>query len=194
MDSINTKLLQIQIYYFYMLADGECTAAEGKNFFSICNAMNISDDDLRRTINFCEVRIQDISKDNSAKVIQEITWLLSDHERSICGTIVSINRNKETQATVIWNLINLGYADNEYSEAEKKVVSFLSDYWAIDEAMLADMIDTAETIFLLTQQKKWLESTSKPYVEIKKSIENIDKNIKQMFANIELLIADAEIA
>lgn len=208
---------QLGIYYLYMLVDGEVTNEELKRFSTICNSMDVDSDEKKEIISSCKEAIPGPGSDNSAEVIQEITRLLAEsriciptfysiamgtpheknssnptpHEKNLNNPI---NRDKITQTKVIWTLINLGYADEEYSEPEQKVVSFLADYWEMNSAVLSDMVDTAKTILALTKQKEWIKTTRKPYDTISAVIKEIDERIKQMFQNIEILISEAEIA
>jgi len=208
---------QLGIYYLYMLVDGEVTNEELKRFSTICKSMDISSYRKEEVINSSKEAIPGPGSDNSAEVIQEITRLLAE-SRSCIPTFYSIamgtpheksssnptpfeknlsnpiNRDKITQTKVIWTLINLGFADEEYSEPEQKVVTFLADYWEMNSAVLSDMVDTAETILALTKQKEWIKTTNKPYDTINEGIKEIDKRIKRMFQNIEVLISEAEIA
>lgn len=187
------SIIELKIYYLYMLADGKCTEAESERFASICNSMDVDADDKEEVISFCEEAVRSGGRDNSTKIIRKITKLLADDENSVMG-FGSINMDKETQTKIIWTLINLGYADVEYSDPEQKVVSFLADYWEMNGAVLTDMIDTAETILALTKRKEWIKTTTKPYDTINASISEIDKSIERMIRNVEILISEAEIA
>lgn len=190
---LTSNKVQLKIYYFLMLADGKCSAGEKTKFTSICKSMDVDDDDKKEVIDFCENAIHVSNSDNSPKVIREITKLLAEEENSIFS-FESLNRNKCKQVETVWMLINLGYADIEYSEAEKKVVSFLADYWEIDAFTLADLNDTAETVLALARQKEWVKTTSKPYDVVSANIAKIDEAISRMAKNVEILISEADIA
>lgn len=188
-----SKKVQLKIYYLFMLADGKCSADEKAKFTSICKSMDADDDDKKEVIGFCENLINVSGSDNSTRVIREITNLLAEEGREIFFW-GSLNKNKCKQVETIWTLINLGYADTEYSEAEKKVVSFLTDYWEIDALTLADLNDTAETVLALTRQKSWVKTTNKPYDVVSANIAEIDEAVSRMAKNIEILISEADIA
>jgi uncharacterized tellurite resistance protein B-like protein len=192
MFSFLRKDVQLKIYYLYMMADGQCTEDENDKFMSICESMDTEETATKEIISFCQEVVHSTGSDNSSKVIHEITKLLDD-QGSGFFLFGSINRDKKTQAKVIWTLINLGYSDDRYSEPEQKVISFLVDYWKMDNTVLSDMTDTAETILALTKQKEWIKTTNKPYDIISKFINEIDESINQLFQNIEILISEAEI-
>lgn len=193
------KKVQLKIYYLFMLADGKCSSNEEEMFCSICKSMDIGDDHKMEIINFCENAVHISSNDNSAQVIREIAKLLAEDNSDFFGftsiyPINSINKDKCRQVETIWNLLNLAYADTGYSEAEKKVVSFLAEYWEIDPLTLSDLNDTADTILALTRQKDWLKTTSKPYDVITANLKEIDEAIARMAKNVKLLIAESNIA
>ena len=188
-----SKKVQLKIYYLFMLADGKCSADEKEKFTSICKSMDVNDDEKKEVIGFCENLINVSGSDNSARVIREITNLLAEEGKGIFFG-GSLNKNKCKQVESMWTLINLGYADAEYSEAEKKVVSFLTDYWEIDAPTLADLNDTAETVLALTRQKDWVKTTNKPYDVVSANIAEIDEAVSRMAKNIEILISEADVA
>lgn len=182
-----SKKVQLKIYYLFMLADGNCSSDERAKFSSICKAMDVDSDDENEVIDFCKNAVHISSKDNSAQIIREISKLLVEEGGFL-------NKDKSKQVEITWNLINLGYADIEYSEAEKKVVSFLTEYWEVDPLTLSDLNDTADTILALTRQKEWVKTTSKTYDVISATIKEIDATIKRMANNVEILISESNIA
>jgi len=60
--------------------------------------------------------------------------------------------------------------------------------------MIQAMIDTADTLLIMTKQKEWLQTTDQQYCVIRDSIQEVDDNINRLFNNIEVLISEAEIA
>ena len=121
---------KLKIYYLFMLADGRCSDGENDKFDKICQTMKADDKDKQEVIDYCNKAISVFSDDNSAMVTAEISNLLSAY-----GSFLE----KSDEAEVIWNLINLAYADGEYSEPEKRVVTFLKNCWnALKQCEKAD--------------------------------------------------------
>lgn len=179
------KEIQLKIYYLFMLADGKITKNELDEYEKICNAMDVNTDEIMEIVNFCENAIHNTGNNNSEQVVKVISEL---------NGLSRITYDKKIQTEVIWTLINLGYADTNYSDPEKQIVSFLIDSWELDAAIVADMYDTAETLLFLEKQKEWLKTTDKSFDIISSSIKKIDITIEQMFKNIEILISEADIA
>lgn len=188
-------LLQLKICFLFMHADGESSPSEMKYLNDILAKSNLSKESLQDFQTFCGQMTLKMSSGNPKTVISEIDRLLeeddSDRVYSMFGLIDEI---KAMQAQTIWTLINLGYADSEYSEQEKQVVNHLIERWEMDPLLVAEFNDTADTILALTLQKQWIQNTSKPYADINNIIQELDRNITSMFANVETSISEANIA
>ena len=92
---------------------------------------------------------------------------------------------------MIWNLINLGYADKDFSESERNVIDFLAEHWKINEQLLLEMLDIADTMLALTKQKDWIKTTSKPYDSIREVVEEADRDMEKLKKSIELTLKNA---
>lgn len=73
----------------------------------------------------------------------------------------SLNSDKVLQAQTLWNLINIGYADEKYTYSEQQVVEYLADMWDVDKKLYSAMIDTADTMLMLTNKKEFIEECLK---------------------------------
>ena len=213
-----TKQTQFKIYSLFLLSDGKWTAEEERCLRNIAGQMELSYEDTEKTIQYCQelpikegdnaeliIRIMDETlgfpaseeafghstpqKDAAITIAKGLLLKTS----MIAGTIANqINWHVDLQTEVIWTLINLGYADAEYSEPEKKVVRHLVKVWNIKEEIVSEFIDTAETILLLTKQIEWLKSVGLSYDETKKRLETVEQQIQLMFDNIQATISEAD--
>ena len=198
------KIKQLKIYYLFMLADGRCSAGESDKFDSICRSMEVNDKDKQDVIDYCNKAIAVFSDDNSAMVMAEISKLISSDNSVSVNMSLGLNigyssafrfsLTKSEEAEIIWNLINLAYADGEYSEPEKRVVTFLKNCWKIDDATFSDFIDTAETMLALETEKQWFKKTGKNFDETVAKIHGIDDTISRLAQNVGLLISEADLA
>ena len=144
------KEAKLKLYYLFMLADGEATANEEEQLAAIRDAMGITEGDIKKIKRSYE-HLEVIPRgDYSALVIGEIDKMLTGEEKTWWDPI---NRNKRKQALVIWTLVDLGHADGDYSEPEKKVVAHLVDKWDFDKGTLATMLETAQTMLTLREKK-----------------------------------------
>lgn len=189
------KLQQLKICFLFMHADGESSPSETKYLNNIVSKGNLSKESLQEFQAFCGQMTLKMSTGNSKTVISEIDELLGEKRSGLLSfAFGSIDGSKTMQAQTIWTLINLGYADSEYSEPEKQVVDHLIKRWEMDQILVAEFNDTANTILALTLQKQWVQNTSKPYTDINNIIQELDRNIASMFANVETSISEADIA
>lgn len=186
---------QLKIYYYFMMADGKCTSEELNKFELICKEMGVQQDDMLRIARECELAVDISGKNGSARVKAVIQALLEDDgspfEKEDNSKRCHLTRNKQRQIYVIWNLINLGYADQEYSSEEKSIVEFLVDFWEIDDKLLAEMFDVAETLLELIKQREWIKTTSKPYDLIHKIVEETDRDIEKLKVSMERTLEEA---
>lgn len=187
------KVRQLKIYLLFMEADGESSKTELKHLDDIVSTMNLSDTERTEFQAFLgRLSLEHLSGD-SASAISEINKLLDDKQGSFFLFNRDLDSDKTLQTQTVWTLINLGYADGEYSDAEKAVVENLINRWEMDPILTAELNDTADTILALTREKEWVQNTAKPYKEINSIVQEIDQDIAAMFANIEITIAEAKI-
>ena len=200
--------LKAKLIYLFLLADGECSTKEKVEFETLCKTMKIDETERAKFVNYYENRF--FKNDNSAEIIQEMYELLeksskADYQigfivRGLLGEseldIDSLwsNQGKREQLELIWAMVNLGYADTEFSVAEQRVIRFLANHLGVDSAVYTDMLETAETILALVEQENWLKTSRRSSWEINNEVAKIEKIIEQMYANIEQLLLEAEVA
>lgn len=187
-----TRDTLLSIYCLFMLADGDYALSEQQRFASLCEQMEVSDEKKKELEAHClEVPIEPYG-DNSVLITRKIKEILDEDKKYFSP--YNPYEDKSLQAQALWTLINLGYADTDFSGPERKVVFSLMNYWAVDKAVAKDLWDTAETISALTKQKEWIKTTRKPYDIVHRAIEEIEKDIHLMAENTEVLIRELEIA
>lgn len=175
-----------KIFVLFLLADGKGKPEELHYLDTISKDMVFEDYETEEILNECQELLTP-DTDNSEKVIQEIK-----KELDWCWDDFLLEHEVSVQAKIIWTLLNLGYADQEYSEPEQKIVKYLIERWKIKSELVEEMLDTAETILLLTKQKAWLETSTKSQKKIKECIDEIDHKIDLMFNNIQVTISEAD--
>lgn len=188
---------QLKIFNLFLMADGKITTQEKVKLDAIYDAMNVEKKDRDEIEAYCSNALyDDESDDNSSQIIQIIKNLLGDKTSNDLLFMRSLNEklnyNKSEQINTIWNLINLGYSDNDYSVPEIKLVKFLCDFWSIDNKTIKELEDSAETLVALYSQKEWIKTTNKSYDEINRFIINIENDIKKISKNIELTMEEIE--
>lgn len=181
---------QLKVFYYFMMSDGKCTSEELDKFVQICNEMDVGQDDMSKIARECELAVDTSGKDCSMRVKKVLYALLEDDVRGY-GDWQRLKSDKQKQIYVIWNLINLGYADKDFSESERNVIDFLAEHWKINEQLLLEMLDIADTMLALTKQKDWIKTTSKPYDSIREVVEEADRDMEKLKKSIELTLKNA---
>ena len=177
----NNKNEEASLYYLYMMADGNVSHSEEKLFDSICKDLNLDDESKKEVINKCKEMSRGSSDIFSVMVREKV-----DEKASNIGLFT----NYSGLARIIWNLVNLGYADSKYSGGEKKFVKYLVDKWSISPEVLQEFVDTADTILALSKQKEWIATTYvKGTVRDKKERE-VDAQINEMLEYVKLTIKE----
>lgn len=189
------------LYYLYMMSDGEVSPGEKKMFNTICKELCINDDDKKEIIDECTKLAREYTDILGAivdKVINEngeVMWKDNSEGTSIFKVFGNLfTQGYVYKAKVLWNLVNLGYADKVYSEPEQRIVRYLIDKWFDDRSVgmeiYQEFLDTADTILALTKQKEWIKQTFSDTNDEKKKEREISNEIKQLLSDVELSIEE----
>lgn len=102
--------------------------------------------------------------------------------------------DKQDEGKIIWTMINLSYSDNDFSDNEKVIIQYLVKVFEVDEGLLADMLDTAETIQIIVNQIEWMKNSNQGYNLINKETIELQRRIEEQFKNIEISISEIDCA
>lgn len=167
---------QAKLYYLYMMSDGDMSDREKKLFDKICKELYLDTDDKKRIKQECN----EISKEEKMTCIEVVE---KNAEESYTYGILDINLNKyvsdEDKAKILWNLVNLGYADSHFTITEREVVDFLREYWEIPDSLYQEMVDVAETCLALEKHKLWIEGLPETDYKMEK-IKQVKKDLKHV--------------
>ncbi len=171
------------LYYLYMMADGRISYSEEQMFRTLCLELRIDERSRNEVIDYC-LQIREHTLD-MLFVIMGVVIPASDDNRFVLprGTF-------SDYARMIWNLVNLGYADADYSEAEKEIVRYLMDKWKVPKVLYQEMIATADTMAALTKQRGWVLDTYAEGLERDEKLKRIDEAIDKLHRNIKISIQE----
>lgn len=170
------------LYYLYMMADDDVSYSEEKLFDSICKDLNLEVESKKDVINKC--------KEITEKSTDIFSVMVSEKIDEEVGNGWFGLRDASSLARIIWNLVNLGYADSRYSDEEKKIVKYLVDKWSVSAEVLQEFVDTADTILALSKQKEWIAATyGKDAIRDKKEKE-VNAQINEMLEYVKLTIKE----
>lgn len=174
---------EVMLYYLYMMADGDVPNNEKKIFNTICKDLKIDNDTKKSLIKKCRGLV-----DGADDILNIIIREKLDEEVGQVGVMFFHFRGVSSSARIIWNLLNLGYADSVFSDEEKKIVNYLIDKWSVNPEVYQEFVDTFDTILALEKQKEWIASTFPESSARNKRKRNIDTIIKQLHDDVKLTI------
>ncbi len=172
---------QIKLYYYFLRADGKVSDAEREWLERFAHENDIDMNDINKLIRECENEMKNIAEGDVVSVIALIARLLS---YDIPGVNNYIGK-------VIWNLIDYGGCDGEFSAEEKTVIKFLVDFLGIDK-------ESVDQLHQLHSQKQALEESkgalkkdrSKTYDEITEALEMVDEEVEECDNQVEELMEE----
>ena len=173
---------EAKLYYLYMMADGEVNGREWTKFDQICKELKIEPETEKEIIKDCK-KSEEQSQDLLNVIINE--KIDEKAGRGLFGI-----QNVSSQARIIWNLVDLGYADREYSNEEKRIVNYLVDKWSVDPEILQEFVDIADTILALTRQKSWIYNQFPRGAERDKREKKVDNQIMELLGDVKLTIKE----
>lgn len=179
----NVRIEETTLYYLYMLVDGNVTNKKKDIFDDLCRELKVDSDEKKEIINICKKKIE-----GQASVLDVIVTEKFDEQvgRRWMGL-----RDASSLARVIWNLVNLGYADSKYSEEEKKIIQYLMDKWSVSLEVYQEFIDVSETLLSLEQYRGWISSVYPKGRLGEKKKKNVENEIQMLLDDIQLTISEA---
>ena len=203
---------QAKLYYLYMMSDGDISDGEKKLFDKICKELHLDADDKKRIRQECnklskeeKMTCIEVVKKNAGESYRDNAFLhitcndftppdIIRHMRDM-DKILNIDLDKyvfeEDKAKILWNLVNLGYADSHFTIDEREIVDFLREYWEIPDSLYQEMVDVAETCLALEKHKLWIEGLPDTDYKLEK-LKQVEKDLKQVQKTILTTISEIE--
>lgn len=173
--------LQIKVYYYFLLCDGQLSDDEMEHLSYICEELGVSEEDMNKQISYLENQIS--YKGNQQHYTDERR---SINPERLFEVIKNLLRRTEVyllprkQLEIVWNLLGLAYADKTMSATEKSYISVVSKEWGIKDSIVNELADIANTIYMLKAKQSWVESADMPEDEKSRFKSEIDSDIEGM--------------
>lgn len=106
---------------------------------------------------------------------------------------MTIKGNSE-KIKLMCSIAETGFKDYQNIYGEKKVLAFIGAILGLDHLIVAEFIDTIDTILEIENQKNFIKSLNRPYVVISEKLKEHDKNVEMLKNNIKIMIQEAGIA
>lgn len=185
------KKNKLKLFYSFIMADGDGADSEIEKIESIATAMEIHPHDIEAFLIKYGRYYDDYLRDEdywwrSMILCARALALLEEHSEII---------NDEVQsARIIWTLVSLAYADEDYSTDEEIILTFCKAFLNIDDVLFSEMTDTAETMLMLEKKKEWFKQSGLSYDEVSTQLNIINSQIESLISDIEFSVSEADIA
>lgn len=185
------KKNKLKLFYSFIMADGDGADSEIEKIESIATAMEIHPHDIEAFLIKYGRYYDDYLRDEdywwrSMILCARALALLEEHSEII---------NDEVQsARIIWTLVSLAYADEDYSTDEEIILTFCKAFLDIDDVLFSEMTDTAETMLMLEKKKEWFKQSGLSYDEVSTQLNIINSQIESLISDIEFSVSEADIA
>ncbi|MBP3335972.1 MAG: hypothetical protein J6L61_07540 [Ruminiclostridium sp.] len=182
---------KLKLFYSFIMADGDGADSEIEKIESIASAMEIHPHDIEAFLIKYGRYYDDFLRDEdywwrSMILCARALVLFEEHSGII---------NDEVQsARIIWTLVSLAYADEDYSTDEEIILTFCKAFLDIDDVLFSEMTDTAETMLMLEKKKDWFKQSGLSYDEVSAQLNIINSQIESLASDIEFSVSEADIA
>jgi len=188
MKHIIGKIEAIQIYYYFLALDGKIEEAELSLFKDI--AMSTDPDSFStcgfELVSSCKANLMQVksAEDLSTLVKNKIKEILQNDYDEITEGV--------SRRLLIWNLYAIALSDGQISNDEKEVIYGLGDILDIEESVLFEMEQLMLTDFEIETELSSLSVSTKPYVEVRPIVDELENRRTVIFNKAKALIADDE--
>ena len=175
----------LRMIYYVMAADGRLDGAEVSKFDEIGKDIDPKfeehKDDL---LTECAARIE--KEKDPEYYIDNITDSISDaikHSQSLSEGVIY-------PKLLLWNLLVISFADDEYSETEKKLLRSVLRWLNIDKSVLDEMESTIQTLYAIEKEEAWLKSTNRLFSEVEKNLNELADRRQAIMQGVQALLLD----
>lgn len=174
----------LKAYYFLLAIDGNIDDQEILCFRDICSETdNSADGYLKELISECDELIRNASGSEFEEIIQE-AFDEAVREEAIEPQKVIPSR------LLLWNMLVLAYANNEYSNSERKMIGHAARILMVEKNVFLEMEQMARTASTLSKERAGYEQSERPYRVIRPIVDKLDDRIGTILHAAKCLIDD----
>lgn len=185
MKKIISKSGALKAFYYLMAIDGDVTSELDK-FDEIGREFMKEDFDQNRQsiIDDCQLQINSVVvEDERYDIIQE--GLDKALDEPVNGIDDGVCRR-----LLIWDMLSIAYTDSKYNESEKRLIAHVARVLDVERDVLMEMEHLIKTAEAVVKELETLNSSNKPYSEIRPIVDEIENRKLIITKAAEELIAD----
>ncbi len=175
----------LKTFYYLMAIDGDVTAEIDKfNEIGRDFLKEEFDNNRQQIIDECCAQI------DSAVVDDELYDVIQEGVDKALGETVNKVEDGVCPRLLIWDMLSIAYTDNEYSEPEKRMIAHVARLLDVQKDVVMEMEHLMKTADAVIKELETLNSSNKPYSEIRPTVDEIEKRKQTITKAAEELIAD----
>lgn len=89
---------------------------------------------------------------------------------------------------VLWNLLAFAYSDENYAEAERRLIKYFVRKLNMDKAIFLELESSLVTLMDLEKELAWIKTTDKPYLTIEAIVKELENRKRVIFESIKDII------
>ena len=173
----------LKIIYYLMSVDGSVSQEENDKFDVLGNDFVNDFASLKEIlVEECKVSVVNtIDAVDYYDVVQEaVEYLLLTPIKSedVCVS----------PKFVLWNLLAFAYSDENYAEAERRLIKYFVRKLNIDKAIFLELESSLVTLMDLEKELAWIKTTDKPYLTIEAIVKELENRKRVIFESIKDII------
>lgn len=185
MKRIISKSGALKAFYYLMAVDGDACIELSK--FNEIGAELMKEEfgnNRQPIIDECETQISIASaEDDRYDIIQE----------GLDKALNEISNSPEEglmPRLLIWDMLSIAYFDDSYMDSEKRLIAHVARVLEVEKDVLMEMEHLMKTAGAVMKELEILNSSKKPYSEIRPIVDEIEKRKLTIMKAAEELIAD----
>ena len=173
----------LKIIYYLMAADGEIFHNEEEKFDSIGKELDPNfANNKEQIIKECQAQLD--------KVMEPDDYY-DDLQDGVEDALILSRQTADTFITpklLVWDLLTVAYSDENYDEAERKLIKYIVRKTNIDKAVFMEMESSILTLMDIEKELSWIKTTNKPYLVIEAMVNELADRKNVIFESVKDLI------
>ncbi len=185
MNRVISKNGALKAFYYLMAVDGDASV-ELERFDEIGSEFMKEEfsDNRQPIIDDCETQINTASiGDDRYDIIQE------GLDKALNETTSNVEDGVMPRL-LIWDMLSIAYFDDNYTDAEKRLIAHVARILEVEKDVLIEMEHLMKTADAVVRELETLNSSNRPYSEIRPIVDEIEKRKLTITRAAEELIAD----
>ena len=173
----------LKTLYYLMAVDGEISKEEELKFDELGHMLDTEyDTNKGEILSTCKAQINKvIDEDDYYDVIQdgiEDALLFSLNAKDM---VISSKH-------LLWNMMIMAYADDEYSEAERRIIKYVCRKLNVEKDVFLEMESTLLTLRDIQKEIDWIKTTDRPYLTIERVVKELENRVEVISEAVSALV------